>query len=379
MELNSELPQVIKADRPLAIIVRVQKIIEIPGADRIVLAIINGWQCIVKKSEFKVGDFAIYFCIDSIPDFTDPNTKSLVDMGISRIKTIKMRGVISQGLLAPLSWLTDRGHDISKLVEDDDVTEQMGVTKYVNDDELNQYANYDGSSGKWPYSIPKTDEDRLQNKLKYLKEIANREIIITRKEDGCSCTFIFDEGKFSVCSRNFVISENKDVSHYFILEKKFNICEKMTLLGRSIAIQGEAIGPKINGNKLKLDDFTYRVFNIFDIKSQCYLFHNEVTKICETLGLEQVPVIYKGLANELTFKDQVFKILIQDETNGKQIILSEFLKWADKLEYSKGIRAEGLVVKTDDKIGSRISFKVISNEFLIANDKDTKAKKGKKN
>jgi hypothetical protein len=153
----------------------------------------------------------------------------------------------------------------------------------------------------------------------------------------------------------------------------------MTLLGRAIAIQGEAIGPKINGNKLKLDDFTYRVFNIFDIKSQCYLFHDEVTKICKNLGLEQVPVIYKGLASELTFNDKVFKILIKDETNGKQIILLEFLKWADKLEYSKGIRAEGLVVKTDDKIGSRISFKVISNEFLIANDKDTKAKKSKKN
>ena len=144
----------------------------------------------------------------------------------------------------------------------------------------------------------------------------------------------------------------------------------MTLLGRAIAIQGEAIGPKINGNKLKLDDFTYRVFNIFDIKSQCYLSYDEVSKICETLGLEQVPVIYKGLASDLTFNKQVFGTLIQDETNGKQIILSEFLKLADGIEYSKGNRAEGLVVKTDDDFDRRVSFKVISNNFLIANDKD---------
>lgn len=369
--MNTDIKINIKSDRPLATIVIIQNIIDIVGADRIVLAEINGWRCIVKKDEFKVGDMAIYYCIDSIPDFTDPNMQSLVAMKIKRIKTIKMRGVISQGLLGPLKWLTDRGHDISGLVEGDDVTEQMGVTKYVDDDEMNQYENSDETSAKWPHYIPKTDEDRLQNKLKYLKEIANRHIVITRKEDGCSCTYIFNEGKFSICSRNFVIlPENKNREHYFFIENKFNIGEKMTMLGRHIAIQGEVVGPKINCNKLKLDEYTFKVFNIFDIVKQCYMLDDEVNIICKDLGLEQVPIIYKGMTSELTFKDKVFGTLIQDESNGKQNILSEFLKLADELEYSKGIRAEGLVVKTDDlKEYGRISFKVISNNYLIANDK----------
>ena len=362
----------VAADRCLAVIVIIQEIKVIKGADRIELAIINGWQCVIKKGDFKVGDKVIYYCIDSIPDFTDPNAQSLVDMGIKRIKTIKIRGVISQGLLAPLKWLEDRGYDISKLVEDDDVTEQLGVRKYVSPDEISQYEKSDDSGNKYPSIVPKTDENRLQNKVRYLNEIVDRNIVITRKEDGCSCTFMYNEGKFTVCSRNFIVLPDIDISrdHYLILEKKFNISEKMTKFGKNIAIQGEAIGPKINGNKLKLDELTYRVFNIFDIEKQCYLLHDKVTEICEMFELEQVPVIYKGLVNNLTFKDKVYGTLIQDKINGKQIILSEFLKLADGIEYSKGNRAEGLVVKTDDDFDKRVSFKVISNNFLIANDKD---------
>ena len=375
--------EAVKADRPLATIVRVHNILPIDGADRIVLAEINGWRCVVKKDEFKIGDFVIYFCVDSIPDFSDANMKFLVDMGIKRIKTIRMRGTISQGLLGPLQWLTDRGHDVTTLVEGDNVTEQMGVTKYVHEEEMGQYEG--GSRGlgefceSWPANIPKTDEDRLQNNLKYLSELVGRDIVITRKEDGCSCTFVFHEGKFSVCSRNMVILQgNQNSGHYFLLENKFKVGEKMTNLGRQLAIQGEAIGPKINGNKLKLTEHTFRVFNIFDIVEQRYLLHDEVSEICGILGLDQVPVIYKGSANGLTFADKVFETLIKNETTGKQLILAELLKLADEQEYSKGDHAEGIVVKTIDRVGGRVSFKVISNEFLLVNDKDVKAKKAKK-
>lgn len=370
-ELRSE-PHIIP-DRPLATIVRIQNILPIKGADRIVIAQINGWNCIVKKDEFKIGELAIYFCIDSIPDFTDPNMKFLVDMGIKRIKTIKMRDTISQGLLGPLKWLTDRGHDITAIAEADDVTERMGVTKYVEVEEMGQYVmgkDMPEFSERWPINIPKTDEDRLQNNLKYLDMIMDREIVITRKEDGCSCTFIFNEGKTSVCSRNMVIFPgNRNGQHYFFVEKKFNICEKMIAYGRNLAIQGEIIGPSINGNKLKLSEYKYEVFNIYDISKQHYLAYDEVCEICKILGLDQVPLIYKGLSNALSFKAGTFGSILASD---KRKLLDEFLKLADSLEYAKGCHAEGIVVKTLD---NWTSFKVISNEYLLSSDKESKKEK----
>jgi RNA ligase (TIGR02306 family) len=118
----------VEADRSLATICRIKNIYPISGADLIVLAEIQGWKCIVKKNEFNVGDLCIYFSIDAIPDLTDPNTEFMTKRG-GRIRTIKMRGVISQGLIGQLTWLSDRGHNIDTLSEGDDVTTQMGSYK----------------------------------------------------------------------------------------------------------------------------------------------------------------------------------------------------------------------------------------------------------
>ena len=89
------------------------------------------------------------------------------------------------------------------------------------------------------------------------------------------------------------------------------------------------------------------VFNIFNIDAECYMTHEEVTEICTRLGLEQVPVIYKGLAKNI------------------DLSVKAFLKMAEQQEYDKGVLAEGIVVKTADNSGPRVSFKVISNAFLL--------------
>jgi hypothetical protein len=117
--------------RALCSVVLVRTLSPIAGADKIELAEVNGWQCVISKDEgMKEGDLALYFSIDSIPDLDDPNC-ALVKKRGGRIKTIKLRGIISQGLLAPLSWMSSRGHDISELTAGDDVTGQMGVTKVL--------------------------------------------------------------------------------------------------------------------------------------------------------------------------------------------------------------------------------------------------------
>ena len=83
--------------RKLAYVAKVIQIVPIHNADSIELAVINGWRCVVKKDEFQVNELAIYFSIDSVPDFEDQNFAFLKNKNVSRIKTIKLRGVISQG------------------------------------------------------------------------------------------------------------------------------------------------------------------------------------------------------------------------------------------------------------------------------------------
>ncbi|AYV80054.1 MAG: RNA ligase [Gaeavirus sp.] len=369
----------VNPDRVLASIVRITSITPIIGADRIVIAEIDGWRCIVQKSEFVIGDLAIYYSIDSIPDFTDPNLKFLQDKGITRIKTIKMKGVVSQGLLAPIKWLSDKGYPTDSITEGTDVTQALNVKKYIRECERTQYnSTAQELCEPFPKQIPKTDEIRLQTNLKLINHIIDRDIVITRKEDGCSCTFVYLNSEFKVCGRNYTwLHGNPNAKPYFIIEQKYKIFERLAAFNRNVGIQGEIIGPGINGNKLKLPELIFRVFNIYDIDSRQYLLQHDITTICTILELEQVPLLYEGSFNNLlietdtetkipiaTFEDEIRD---NDESTNK-IVLNGLLAMADKQEYSKGNPAEGIVIKTADTKSMRISFKVISNRFLLKHD-----------
>lgn len=361
--------------RKLASIVKIKNIYPIEGADKIELAEVNGWKCIVKKNEFRVGELVIYFEIDSIPDLSDPNTSFIKDRG-GRIKTIKLRGTLSQGLIGPLSWLKSRDDTInlSELAEGDNVTDKMGVTKYISLDEKDQYPDIDTSNkgpkvpnegfGKFPEEIPKTDEERLQSHPKLLEKISGRSIVITRKEDGCSCTFVFNNGEFKICGRNYELLDKKGNSAlYHYVAEKYDIENKMKAYNKNIAIQGELLGQKINKNKLHLVDYVFRVFNIWNINGHIYLLQDKIDEICTSMGLDQVPILFRGIDHETKIGTDV----------------SDYIKLADEQmyncdsytesKYNGTDPAEGIVIKTDDYSGPRISFKVISNKYLLKNDK----------
>jgi RNA ligase (TIGR02306 family) len=352
---SSDLPDY---ERSLASVVVIRKLVPIAGADQIRLAHVNGWQCVVKNSEFdREGELAIYFSIDSIPDLSDPNMETVKKRG-GRIKTIKLRGVVSQGLLAPLSWMECRGFDISNLVEGQDVTQQMGVTKYIHEDEQYQYDIPDGlaktsTHRAFPHGIPRTEERRLQDHPNFLEYISNRNVIITRKEDGCSATFVYCNQDYLVAGRNIVWSSDSSVSHhYFRISEAFGLEDKMRSLDRQLAIQGEIVGPKINGNKLRLKELDFRVFNIWSIDEKRYLPWSEVVSICANLGLHTVPLVYSGPSGDLC------------------LTVDGFLSMADTLRYECGSPAEGIVIRAEpDEIDHRgLSFKVISNRYLLKHD-----------
>lgn len=358
----------IDPDRPMAVIVKILQIEPIDGADNIELASVLGWKCVVQKNIFKVDDLCIYFSIDSI---LDQNNEKTAFFGPKPLKTKKIRGVLSQGLIGHIDWLPQN----IPYEEGTDVTTIMNVKKYVNNEELSVYKD-DSVKIRFPSYVPKTDEERVQNCGKILKELVGRNVVVTRKEDGTSTTFIFKDGVFSTFGRNFCIDPNDKSAYYNIVKKQFDVENRMINLGKNIAIQGETVGPKIGANRLKLEKYDFRVFNIYDIDNACYMVWKDVEQICEKLELNTVPVVYQGVfreqdsnrtyllkkANLMQYSDPL--PIKTDELISQQVIDAPLPVYdkKNKLTYP----CEGFVVKTDDgKDFPWHSFKVISNEYLL--------------
>jgi RNA ligase (TIGR02306 family) len=371
----------VEPDRKMATIVTVAGFEEIPKATNINLVTFkeNNWKVVTKKNEFKIDDLAIYFSIGSI---MDTENKEFDFLSNKPLKTKKILGAISQGLVGPISWLVYYNVDITKIKPDDDMTSIMKVKKYVASIEEHMY-NLSKDRQPFPKSIvPQTEEERIQNIPKRLKELylSNPEIIISKKFDGTSFTAVYMKNKntneckekeyvFLPCGRTQVLlTEYKDdpnYKHYFVIIEKYDLEKKMESLGINIALQGEICGPKVNANRMKLPELDFHVFNIWSIDEQMYLPFKEVSRITGLLGLKMVDILYKGPFRNIPCLET---IEYKKDLNSN-ILSDKLLEFSSKQEYSKGIIAEGIVIKTDyGNEYPRCSFKVLSNKYLIKHE-----------
>jgi RNA ligase (TIGR02306 family) len=332
-------------DRKLASVVKIVDIQPIVGADAIMVASVKGWKVVVKKDEYKVGDLAVYYEIDSFlpvrPQFEFLRKSSYKRMGSSegfRLKTIKLRGQISQGLLTPIPA------DISDPKEGDDLTEALGIVKY----EPPIPAQLAGKiKGTFPSFIPKTDEIRIQN---FESEVGfspvGERAYVTEKLDGTSFTCYFNNGVFGVCGRNWELSETDDNS-LWRMAKVLELKDKMTKHGKNIALQGELIGAGINGNLYGMSDHKLFFFTGYDIDKGRRMFFDELEWVLFGLQLQMVPVLEK------------YGFVIPNENN----IVDYMLKYAEgKSVLNMEVDREGVVVRGLEK---EFSFKAISNTYLL--------------
>jgi RNA ligase (TIGR02306 family) len=333
--------------RKLASIQRIKSIEPIEGADAIMKATVLGWELVVKKDEFKVGDLVVYCEVDSLlPE--KPQFEFLKARGM-RIKTIRLRGQISQGICFPLSVLPDD----FKVEEDADCTDAIGITKY----EPPMPASLSGvAKGNFPGFIPKTDETRVQVLQGVLDKYVGTHCYIAEKLDGSSVTYYYNNGQFGVCSRNLDLEETTE-NTLWTKARELNIEEKLKSLGGNFALQGEMVGEGIQGNKLKLRGQTPYFFNLFNIDKYEYADYNELKNTLSDFGLAMVPVLDTDYVLENDIKKLIEKATIKSSIYNKA--------WA-----------EGIVIrpltetiepsKLGNKLhGNRISFKAINPEFLI--------------
>ena len=177
----------------------------IEGADAIEKATVLGWQLVVKKGEFKVGDLAVYCEIDCLlperPEFEFMKSRGM------RVRTIRLRGQISQGICFQTTILPPD----FEIVEDANCTEVLGITLY----EPPIPACLSGQiKGKFPSFIPKTDETRVQVLQKILNKYKGTICYVTEKVDGSSATYYIHNGEFGVCSRNNELLEDTENSFW---------------------------------------------------------------------------------------------------------------------------------------------------------------------
>jgi RNA ligase (TIGR02306 family) len=268
--------------RQLVTIRKVREIIPIEGADRIELAKLDGWQCVVKKGEFWPGAEGLFYEIDSVLPDDDPRFEFMANKKF-RVRTTKLRGALSQGLLMPLNTMTDEEFKRYSLGQEN-LVDIFRVQKYEPPVPI-----AGEQKGTFPtHLVPKTDQERIQNIPEVLEGKTAGEFEITEKLDGTSCTFFYHRRlgilvpqdsaqiqgernpRWGACSRNWEMKLTDD-NVYSKLWRELDLHQKLAALGRNLAIQGEIIGPKIQGNKYKRAKQEFYVFDIYDIDQQRYL------------------------------------------------------------------------------------------------------------
>mgnify|MGYP002509972124 FL=1 len=358
------------ANRKLAHIEKIEWIKPIEGKDRIALAGVLGWTVIVQKSDYEIGQKCVFCEIDSVfpekPEFEFLRNKKF------RIKTMKMSGVLSQGICFPLSMLPKGNYEIG-----DDVTDILGITQYEptmdkedvieteNEKTVRKYPQFlmkwswfrrlvlpKKQSKGFPSFISKTDEIRIQNAPFYLDMDCS--FVATEKIDGQSGTFTLQriKGKhfwnkdaydFAVCSRN-LRKWNRDASAFWSVAEKYNIEQILhQLIGDNewVAIQGECVASNVQGNKYKVTEPDLYVFNL--IYPSGRLGSVEAKKILDEYGLKFVPIIEESITL-------------------KGMSVADVLKYATGKSRLYDTLREGIVFRSLD---GKQSFKAVSPEFLI--------------
>jgi len=350
--------------RKLASIQTISGLEPIANADAIEKARVLGWCVVVKRGEFRPGNKVVYCEIDSLlperPEFEFLRAgcfkpailegETVIQPAGFRIKTVKLRGQVSQGICFPLSILppqapTDEGAD---------VTELLGIRKYEPPLPLGMGGKVKGG---FPEFIAKTDEIRVQVLLPVLERHRGKTFYVTEKLDGTSFTAFLHDGAFGICSRNLWMDEADDTNILVRVARRLQLEEKLRAIaaarGFQPAVQGEIIGPGIQENKYELATVDLRIFNVFDIDAYKLVEHALMVEILQEAGLTGVPQL-----GTLVLSHGVDELV--ELAAGSSVLNAKTQR--------EGIVLRPLVEEYDPDVAGRLSFKVINPKFLLKYD-----------
>ena len=383
-------------ERMLAHVEKIVNIEPIADCDNIEYVTVLGWHVIQRKNSVKVGDKVVYIEIDSKVPSSNPAFAFLESRNY-KVKSIKMRGVISQGLIMAFE---DLGLNADDYAVGDDVTGTLGITKIYTEEELRlqreeSYLNRikNGKNGttnklikwllrfKWfrrialrnngkktkgfPDFIRKTDEIRIENAPDLLKD-NEKKWIQTEKIDGTSSTYAVKfyskrRHEFIVCSRNVRQPHSmtadqlkSNPNNYWEIALKYSIEKALVDLHKKLGLakedvlilQGEIIGDSIQGNPYKISGHEFFGYNltVSNIKTKEYSRFDSVTAkhYLKPYNINWVPILG---TTTLPKTMEAMKLLAEGNST-----------------INPKIKREGLVYRSED--GS-VSFKNVSNSYLL--------------
>jgi len=327
----------------------IQRIIDVQpveNSDFLDVVKVLGWQVVTKRGDFRVGDLCVYIALDSI--VRESMIFEFLRKEKFRIKTKRLRGALSQGIVFPITILAD--YPFPFLIEEDlDISNVLGVTHYEKPipPEMRGLIK-----GNFPPYIPKTDEDRIQNYPDVINELRGVKVYSTVKCDGTSWTIGCLNDEINVCSRNNALKlEGNDDNIYIKMMYKYDLQDKLLKYGKNIAIQAELCGEGIQKNHLKLKGHKLFVFNVWFIDEQRYANFEELKQVCRDLQLEMVPIIdiwyFNNSVDELL---EMAKGVYEDTNN-----------------FREGIVIRPVVEMVSRAMNGRMSIKCLNNDFLLKN------------
>lgn len=348
--------------RKLASIQLVTDVKPIPGADRIEQLTVLGWSLVAKRHEFNPGDLLIFLEIDSILPADKPWSDFMRDRKF-RVKTVKMRGCLSQGLALPLDILPPNFDMCADVLKPGlDVTEVLGVRKYEPPETggVNGYVY----GAPMPLFVPRTDEMRLQSMPILLDEIKRFDFYWTVKLDGFSTTYIrtdrdyalWKRGDLIVCNRKVATREDPDdEGAFWPMARKYDLANELPI---GFAVQGEIMGPKIAGNKLELEEHDLFIFSVYDLTESRFLDLYEFLAIrndfsvpvitCEELNLDMDWFILLAKGNYDYTNNRREGIVVRPICNVESLTLADIINLTTE--------------------SPRLTFKVLNNDYLLKDE-----------
>lgn len=348
----------------LATIQKIKNVRKHPNADSLDLVQVLGWQVVTKRDEYKENDLCVYIAIDTIvpdkPEFEFLRNKNF------RIKPIRLRKEESAGICFPLSilpgyqcltadgngcfrsWIDSNGENKVIFEIGDDISDLIGVKHYekpVPAELVGQVV------GGLPGFLIMTDELNLRSYPEAVPELYGRPYYITRKQDGSSGTYFIRNGEFGVCSRRIQLKES-ETNGFWRMARKYNIevALKKTFPNMDVAVQGECVGPGVQGNRIGLKELEFHVFSLFDIVKRHYLEFGFVEAFCKGNNIPMVPLITAGNVFPHT--------------------LEELITMANGEKYPNGNPAEGIVIRPMVSFYSQTLKKEWSGKVLNENYKE---------
>ncbi len=351
--------------RKLGSIQTVNTVEPIPGADAVERIRVLGWWVVARKGEFRQGDRVVYCELDSLlperPEFEflrassfkpavrDENGVEIQPAGF-RIKTIRLRGQVSQGICFPTTILSLG----TRCDEGTDVTALLGIRKWEPPIPLGMTGKVKGG---FPGFLPKTDETRVQVLEGVLQRHRGKTFHMTEKLDGASFSAFVRKGEFGICSRNFWLDESDDRSVLVRLSRRLELESRLKQAAAKhcfpLAIQGEVIGPGMQGNKYELGEVSLRVFNVLDLAGGSLLEQPRMLDVLGEMQLESVPQL---------------GTLVLEVGVDELIALSQGTSMLNPKVQREGLVFRPLVEEYEPELGGRVSFKAINPKFLLKYD-----------